>query len=139
MEVFMKKLVIYYSLDGNTAFVARTMAGAVGADILELKIKNEQKHSGFLKYFWGGRQVMMKTKPELLPFDKRPEDYDVLFIGTPVWAFTYAPALATFFSSVHLKAKKIALFCCSGGTKGKALKKMAEQLPGNEIIGETLL
>ena len=89
-----------------------------------------------MKYFWGGRQVVSKIKPELLPFDKQPQDYDLLFIGTPVWAWRYAPPLATFFSSISLKGKKIALFCCHGGGKGKTLDKMKDQLLDNEIIGE---
>jgi len=110
----MKKLVIYYSFEGNTAFVAKAIADSVGADLLELKLKNDPGHKGFMKYVWGGGQVMKKEKPELYAFEKNPQDYDVLFIGTPVWAFTYAPALATLFSTTKLKGKKIALFCCSG-------------------------
>ena len=133
----MKKLVVYYSLEGNTKFIAKSIAGAVGADILELKPKKDINPKGFLKYFHGGGQVMKKEEPELAPFGKSPQDYDVLFIGSPVWAWSYAPALATFFSSVDLKGKKIALFCCSGGGKGKTLEKMREKLTGNEIIGET--
>ncbi|MBI5874210.1 MAG: NAD(P)H-dependent oxidoreductase [Candidatus Omnitrophica bacterium] len=132
----MKKLVVYYSLDGNTKFIAQAIAEAVGADILELKPKKEPNAKSPMKYLWGGRQVLMKEKPELKHFDTNPQDYDCLFIGTPVWAWTYAPALATFFTMGNLKGKKIALFCCSGGGKGKTLEKMKEQLSGNEFIGE---
>ena len=136
MNTGLKKLVIYYSFDGNTRYVAEVIAQTVGAELSELKPKNEMKSHGFLKYFWGGRQVFMKEKPQLFPFDKRPEDYDLLFIGTPVWACRYAPALATFFSTVKLRDKKIALFCCSGGFRGKTLEKMKEELRENHIIGE---
>ena len=132
----MKKLVIYYSLDGNTRFISKVIAGSIGADILELKPQADVNSKSFMKYFWGGRQVMTKQKPALFAYDKRPEDYDVLFIGTPVWAWTYAPSLSTFFDSVKLQGKKIALFCCSGGGKGKTLEKMKEQLTGNEFIGQ---
>lgn len=132
----MKKLVIFYSLDGNTAFIAKVIAETIGADVLELKPKNPIKSKGIMKIFWGGKQVMMKEKPELHAFDKKPEEYDLLLIGTPVWAFSFAPALATFFSTVKFKGKKIALFCCSGGGKGKTLEKMKSNLQGNEIIGE---
>jgi flavodoxin len=131
-----KKLVVYYSLDGNTRFIARVIAEAVGADTLELKVDEEPPKTGFMKYFWGGRQVMTKKIPSLLPFSRHPEDYDMLFIGTPVWAFSYAPALAAFFSRFHLKNKSIALFCCSGGWKGKTFERMKEKLAGNNLIGE---
>lgn len=136
MSERLRKLVVYYSFDGNTKFVAETMAKTIGADLLELKPKNEMKSHGFLKIFRGGRQVFKKEKPELLPFDKRPEDYDLIFIGTPVWAFNYAPALATFFSKVRLTGKKIALFCCAGGFRGNTLENMKDKLVGNQIVGE---
>lgn len=132
----MKTLVIYYSFEGNTKLIAESIAKTVGADILELKSKNETSPKGFSKYFWGGKQVLQKTKPDLLPFDKNPVDYDVLFIGTPVWAWSYTPVLNTFFSNHKLSNKKVALFCCHGGGKGNIFKKMKEALKDNEFLGE---
>lgn len=132
----MKTLVVYYSLGGNTRLMAENIAEAVKADLLELKLKKEFKGKGFMKYFWGGKQVLMGEKPELKAFDKDPTDYEMIFIGTPVWATSYAPALATFFDKVKLKNKKIALFCCYRTSVGKTFKKMEEKLKGNEILGE---
>jgi flavodoxin len=56
----------------------------------------------------------MKEKPVLYSFDKNPNDYDLIFIGTPVWAFSYAPAFNSFFDKIKIINKKIALFSCSG-------------------------
>ena len=53
----MKILVIYYSFEGNTEFIAQAMARHAGADILKLEPQNEQRHKGFMKYIWGGKQV----------------------------------------------------------------------------------
>jgi len=131
-----RTLVIYYSFDGNTRLIAESIAKESGADILELKPDKEPPSHGFLKYFWGGRQVVMKKVPSLLPFAHHPADYDLLFIGTPVWAFTYAPALAAFFDRFPVTGKKAALFCCSGGACGKTFEKMRQKLWGNEILGE---
>ncbi|MFH0877864.1 MAG: flavodoxin [Candidatus Omnitrophota bacterium] len=89
-----------------------------------------------MKYFWGGNQVMLQKKPALLPLGFNSQDYDVLFIGTPVWAWTYAPALASFFSSVALQGKKIALFCCHNGSMGKTFTNMRKSLPGNQILAQ---
>ncbi len=131
-----KKLVVFYSFEGNTKFVAEAIARSAGCDLLELKPEKEIKTRGFMKYFWGGRQVIMKKKPKLLPLGKKPEGYDLLFIGTPVWASNFAPALRTFLSENRLKGKKIALFCCYGGSPGEALENMKKELAGNSIIGE---
>lgn len=132
----MKILVVYYSLDGNTRLLAKAVAEETGADILELRPKKSVRSGGFMKYFWGGRQAMMREKPELYLWNKNPEEYDLLFIGTPVWVYRYAPPLHTFFSSVKMSNKKIALFCCHGGNMGKTFKEMAAALKGNEIIGQ---
>jgi len=132
----MNKIVIFYSLDGNTKLMAENIAKAAEADLLELKPKKEIKSKGFMKYLQGGKEALMKTKPELVPLDKDPEKYDVLFIGTPVWAGTYAASLNTFFSAHSLSNKKIALFCCHAGGKGKIFDKMKEALKDNQILGE---
>ncbi|MBN1384141.1 MAG: NAD(P)H-dependent oxidoreductase [Elusimicrobia bacterium] len=132
----MKKLVVFYSLDGNTKFIAENIADEVNADVLELKPRNEPKSKGFMKYLWGGREAMMRTKPELFPLERNPQDYDILFIGTPVWAWTYAPPLNTFFSTGRPSNKKMGLFCCHGGGKGKIFERMKKALSGNTILGE---
>lgn len=131
-----KKLVVLYSYDGNTRFIGNVIAESINADVLELKPVTEMSSKGFLKYVWGGKKVVLKEKPPLHPFDKNPLEYDVLFIGTPVWAFTFAPPLRTFFSNVVLENKKIALFCCHEGSMRKTLDNMVSKLKGNNIIGK---
>ncbi len=132
----MKSLVIYYSFEGNTRFIAEAVAREIKSDVLELKVKNDIKTKGFLKFLWGGKQVLQKKTPDLLPFDKNPEDYEIIFIGTPVWAFTFAPALRTFFKDVKLKNKKIALFCTHEGSAAKTFDDMKKELENNDIISE---
>lgn len=132
----MKVLVVFYSFEGNTKLIAENIAEIINADILELKPKKEMKSKGFMKYFWGGKAAIMKAMPELFPIEKNPQNYDILFIGTPVWAFTYAPPLNTFFSTSPVSNKKIALFCCHGGGKGRIFDKMKKALKGNQILSE---
>ncbi len=131
-----KILVVYYSFEGNTKFVAEQIAKTLGADTLELRPKNEIKTKGFLKYVWGGSQILMKKRPELESFDKDPKDYDIIFIGTPVWAWNYAPPVGTFLDNTDLKGKKIALFSCHGGQNAKTFDKMKEALEKSTILGE---
>jgi len=130
------KLVIYYSLEGNTKFIAKIIADTIEAELLELKLKKDIPQRGFMKYLLGGLQVFTKRKPELHPLDKDPKNFDILFIGSPVWAGSFTPAFATFFSSQEIKDKKIALFCCHAGSKGKIFEKIKENLKGNKIVGE---
>lgn len=130
----MKTLVVFYSLEGNTKFVAENIASEIGADVLELKPKKELNPKSGMRFFWGGMQVTMKRKPELLPLGKNPQDYDVLFIGTPVWAWNCSPPVSSFLSGAV--GKKVALFCIRSGNKGKVFETMRSALEGNEILGE---
>jgi len=115
----MKNWLYYYSLNGNTKFIAGQIALETGADVLELKPKTDIPEKGFMRYLWGGREVMAKQTPLLSDPGKKAEEYEMIFIGTPVWAFSFAPAVRSFFKNVHLENKKIALFCCSAELKGK--------------------
>ena len=132
----MKILIVYNSFDGNCKYVAEEISKNLNAEILELKPKTDVKTKGILKYVFGGKQAFSNEKPELLPLEKNINSYDFIFLGTPVWAWNYAPALKTFFSEHKIKEKKMALFCCSGGGKGKTLENMKKELCENEVMGE---
>ena len=133
----MKTLIAFYSLTGNVKKIACAIAQATGGETLEIKTKKEIPSKGFGKYFWGGKQVMNKEKPELLPLDKNPNDYDLIFIGTPVWAANFVPAIRSFLSSAKLQNKKIALFCShAGDNAGATFTNLEKELMGNEIVGK---
>jgi flavodoxin len=131
-----KILVVYYSLEGNTKMIANSVAEATGGSLLELIPTKDIKPKGFTKYLKGGKQVFTKDIPELMPINVKPEEFDILFIGTPVWAWTFSPAIRAFLLSAGLKGKKIALFSCNGGNNGKTFDNMKEMLAGNEFLGE---
>ena len=132
----MKTAVIFYSYEGNSALVANAVKDALNADIFEIKIKNDRKRTGFAKYIWGGFQVITRKKPELEPLSVDYNAYDLIVLGTPVWASSPTPAMSSFLSGNEVKGKKIALFCCHGGGKGGVFDKLKAQLPGNTIVGE---
>lgn len=132
----MKTLVVYYSHDGSTKLIANTIANTLNADIAEIKTEKNIDASGAKIIYWGLRQLITSPKPDIIPLDKNPNDYDLIVIGTPVWSYTYAPPIKTFFENYNINRKKIILFCCHGGQKAKTLENMKKALEGNEIIGE---
>lgn len=132
----MKTLIIFYSFEGNTKLIAEKMAHAIGADIAELKPQKEIRSKGFMKYFWAGKQVMFKQRPALEKLEKDLKDYDMIFLGSPVWAGTFAPAVRSFLENHDLENKKIALFCTCGGNQGRTFNEMKSMLSNNEILGE---
>lgn len=131
-----KILVIYYSLTGNTKFIAETIAKSVDADILELKPVKELKAEGGMKYFWGGFQATMKKKPKLQPFDIKLNDYDLFFIGSPVWAWRQSPPINSFLKKFDLSGRNVALWMCAGGDGVKSMIRFKETLKNANILGD---
>ena len=123
-----KTLIVYYSLTGNTKFIAETIKEEINADILAIKPKKELNPESSSRFFWGGYQSSMKSKPKLEPFDIKPLDYDLIIIGTPVWAWNFSPPIRSFIKNINLEGKKVALFSCSAGGTEKALNKLEENL-----------
>jgi flavodoxin len=130
----MKTLVVFYSLNGSTKFIADLISEKTGADQLRLKPLQDIKKKGLMRIFWGGKQVITKKKPKLEPFDKNPENYDVIFVGTPVWVGTFAPALRAFFEKAEFKGKTVIPFCSYGGNPKNTLEEIKQNLPDNEYL-----
>jgi len=132
----MKTAVVYYSLDGNCAFVADQIKDGLNAELVRLYMQDEKKRRGLIKILWGGGMVFRRQKPPLKPYTFDPAAYELIVIGVPVWAGSPAPPIQTFLSETGISGKKIALFVCHGGGKGNALNTLKTLLSGNEIIAE---
>ena len=132
----MKTVIVYYSYEGSCAIVAGIIKNALNADVFEIKTVDEKKRTGFAKYFWGGKQVIFNNKPALRPLSVDINAYDLVILGTPVWAGSPAPAMVTFLDNAKISGKKLALFCSHGGGMGKVFDKIKALLPGNTFAGE---
>lgn len=138
----MKTAIIYYSLSGNAAYVADIVSKELTADVLSLQVKKEYPKSGFRKFYWGGKSAVMGEEPELMEYDIDLNAYDLIILGTPVWAGTFTPPLRTFIKENRnvLKDKKIAVFAChSGGGAEKMLKKLKDFIGIDKLEAQLIL
>lgn len=78
----------------------------------------------------------MTKKPKLKSYKINLNQYNTIFIGSPVWFGTYAPPINTFLSENEIKNKNIGLFICSGDNKRNTFANFEKALEGNNIIGE---
>ena len=117
----MKTLIVYFSLEGNTCYVAERIAAKSGADTLRLIPKKAYRDKGFAKFLWGGKSAIMAEKPELMPYRFNAEEYESIVFGFPIWASNFTPPIRTFiFENANaLKGKKISAFACQSGTGGE--------------------
>lgn len=115
----MRTLVVFYSRTGNTRKVGEKIANILKADIDEVIDKTDR--SGIRGWLGGGKDAFFKN-PTFIHFKKDPSKYDLVIIGTPVWAATQAPAVRTYLSEHKLKS--VAFFCTYGGSEGKTFSEM---------------
>ncbi|MBN1391078.1 MAG: flavodoxin [Candidatus Thermoplasmatota archaeon] len=132
----MKKLVVFYSCGGNTRLLAEDIAISIKADLLELKPEKDINSKGLFGYIRTGWQAMRGAKPPLKPLHRNPGDYDVIFVGTPVWAWKQSTPISTFMEDHMPNGKKVALFCSHEGNSGSTFQNMKRMSPDNEYIGD---
>jgi flavodoxin len=131
----MKVKIIYYSQEGNTKLIATQISKLFDSDVLELKPIKEYPTKGFLKYFWGGKSIVAKEKPQLEQYDKAIEDYDLIILGSPIWAGTFAPPIRTFLTENDLVGKRIAFFVChAGGGESRCFKDFSSIQPNCDLV-----
>lgn len=122
-----KQLVLYYSETGSTKTVAEELQKQTGADIES--IEAVEPYSGnFQETIQRGQREMQSGEyPALKPITKKIADYDIIFLGYPIWFGTYANPIVTLVKENDFAGKTIVPFCTfgSGGlnTSSDALRK----------------
>lgn len=130
-----KMLIVYYSVsNGNTRRIARQLQEATGADLAEIETVLPYTGSYDEIVEQGQYEVNQGYKPEIKPLSVRPEDYDVIAVGTPTWWYTMAPAVLTFLTAHNWKNKTVIPFQTHGGWPGHTIKDIRSTCKGAEFI-----
>jgi len=133
----MKTAVVFYSLDGNCAFVADEIKKLLNADLVRLHTADEKKRGKIGKFFWSFGLMFSKKPPPLKPYSFDPSAYDLIIIGAPVWGGSPASPLRSFISDVKITGKKTAFYACHAGGMGEVFDKLKAGFAGNEIVSTT--
>lgn len=110
----LRYLVIYYSWSGRTAAVAEAVAEVLEADIEA--IREAKPRHGLTGYIRAAVEASRRRSAPILPPSHRPEDYDVVILGTPVWAGAMSSPIRSLINRQRSRLPKIALFCTLGGS-----------------------
>lgn len=122
----MKTLVVFYSRTGTTKKVAQTITDILRCDIEEIFDTNNR--DGALGYFLAGRDATLRRLTTFKPVQKNPAEYDLVILGTPIWAFTMSTPIRTYISENKEKFKEVAFFCTEGGSGGRSAFRDMEDL-----------
>ena len=134
-EEIPKTLVLYYSQTGNTKAVADEIAQKLDADIEEIVAVNPYDGDFQATIDRCKQEREQGILPDIQPIEADLADYDVIFLGYPVWFGTYAPPVITFLNNVDLSGKMIVPFCTFGsGGLESSVKDLTEKQPNAEIL-----
>ncbi len=121
----MKALVVFYSRSGNTRRVAEAIASAMEAPMEELH--DLRSRAGLIGWLRAGFDASRGAATMIAPTREDTTDYDLIIIGTPVWAGRMTPAVRTYLLQERERLEKVAFFAsCDSGNADAAFAEMRE-------------
>lgn len=135
-----KILIAYFSWSGNTKHIAEKIQEKIGGDMFRIETStpypqdyNETAYGVAKKQHEENIMPELKDNGDVL-------DYDVIFVGTPAWWYTIAPAVKTFLTENNFAGKTIIPFVTHGGGGGyKIADDMEELANGAEVVKNQLV
>ena len=110
-----KVLVVYFSHGGNTQKLAKEISDQVGGDFRRIEPVNAYPGGNEL-YDYTEQEQADDARPEIQDLNIDMSKYDTVFIGYPIWWYTYPQVILTFFDNYDLTGKTIVPFVTHGGS-----------------------
>jgi flavodoxin len=128
-----KVLVAYFSYSGTTKGVAEVLSSEIGADLFEVAPKEDYSSL----YLQSNMEIRGGKRPELSSSVENIEEYDIIFIGYPVWFHATPAPVNSFLESYDLTGKLIIPFCTSGGSDiDETMPTFLDSCEGLAVYGE---
>ena len=136
-----KSLVTYFSASGVTKKVAEKLAEAAGADLFEIKPEvayTEADLNWMDKKSRSSIEMNDKSfRPAIAEKCNNMADYDVVYVGFPIWWYVAPTIINTFLESYDFSGKTIVLFATSGGSGfGDTVKGLRGSVSDTTVIKE---
>ena len=125
-------LILYYSMTGKTKIVAEELKTLMpGSKLIEVK----SDASIPAAIFW---YKFPFTKADIEPINVNFDDYDQVFLCTPVYMQGISPAIKAVIKEVPMENKKVSVFTTCGGFYGSLMHwfvKRSIKSKGAEVQG----
>jgi flavodoxin len=120
-----KALVVYFSRTGRTRRVAEEIAARCAADLEG--VEDVRSRSGIFGYLRSAREALSGTLVDIRPVTKDAGDYDLVVLGTPVWASHVCSPMRAYLTANRGRLRRVAFFATEGGSGAdKVFREMAE-------------
>jgi menaquinone-dependent protoporphyrinogen IX oxidase len=121
-------LVVYFSRSGTTRKLAEVIATELSADVEE--IVDPTPRQGFVGYWRSLIQVRRRLPAGILQAKLVPSSYDLVVVGTPVWAWSVSPPVRAYLLAHKSSFPDLAFFCTMGRSGGERALQQMQQLAG---------
>lgn len=133
-----KCLVTYFTASGNTKTVAQNIADILNADIFEIKPVIPYTRADLNWMDKKSRSSIEmndpSSRPEIAGTISDMKNYDVIFVGFPIWWYTAPTIIKTFLESTDFSGKTIVPFATSGGSGiGNTSKDLQQVIPNAKV------
>lgn len=139
-----KILVAYFSASGVTAKAARKLSEAAEADLYEIKPEVPYSNTDL---DWTNKKSRSSVemnesalRPAIAGKMEGMEQYDVVYVGFPIWWYVAPTIINTFLESYDFSGKTIVPFATSGGSgMGKTNERLSPSCPGATLLKGKIL
>ena len=134
-----RKLVAFFSASGVTAKLAEQLSEAIGADLFEIEPAQRYTKADLNWMDKQSRSTIEMKDPASRPAIARKRDnmgeYDVVFVGFPIWWYVAPHIINSFLESYDFAGKTIVPFATSGGSDmGKTNEALTPSCPGAKLV-----
>ena len=125
-----KTLVVFYSRSGTTRRIAEALSAALKCDLEE--ITEPRRRTGFLGYIRSLLEASRKRPSTIAPKKRDVSSYDLVVIGTPVWAWSLSSPVRAYLMATASQLPKVAFFCTLGGNGSESAFAQMTAIVGKE-------
>lgn len=128
-----KVLVAYFSYSGITKNVATALSEKTGGDLFEITPQDGYSNV----YMQSNSEIRGNKRPALTDTVENMDEYDIVFVGYPVWWHATPAPINTFLESYNLTGKLIIPFCTSGESDiSETMPTFLHSCDGLAVYGE---
>lgn len=112
----MKTLIAYFSLDGNTKWIAEQLHQKLpNTTIHTIELEKKPIKGKLWRMMFYGFKTTFYRKMSIKASHLNLAEYDTIIIGSPIWVGQVPPPMKAFLKQYPLASKKVAAFCSMGG------------------------
>lgn len=130
-------LVVYFSRTGRTRQIAEAIGARLNAEIEP--IHESESRSGIRGYLRSAQEAIQHRIVPISAPTRDPSDYDLVILGTPVWAHNMCAPLRAYVTAQQHRLRRIAVFCTYGGSGASKVAAQVAELCGRSPQATLLL